>query len=311
MVKNTHVEQNRNVDLHTHTIHSDGALTPEELVREAKKLNLAAVAIADHENTQGIDEAISVGKKLGVEIVPAVEITSYSDPLTEHHILGYFINYKDRDFQKTLSEIRKVREERSKKVVKNLNSLGYEINFGDLKALASGTIVAPHIAWVVINDPVNRGELKKEFGGTPDTGEFIRKYLVPGAAAYEPRKALTPREAVGLIHKVGGLAVLAHPCWTMVKKEAGRLSFDDEKFGEVVKAGLEGVEALAHRETEADTKKCIEHFTKLAKKYKLRISGGSDFHGFGSAGKDLGFEGFYLNIPYSVLEELKGKKYGK
>ena len=84
----------------------------------------------------------------------------------------------------------------------------------------------------------------------------------------------------------------------------------DKEFKELVKAEIDGVEALAHRETLKDTKICVEHFTSLAKKYKLLVTGGSDFHGFGSAGKELGFANFYLKVPYSVLEDLKRKKYG-
>src|SRR3989304_8146355 len=129
--------------------------------------------------------------------------------------------------------------------------------------------------------------------------------MVPGAPAYEPREALTPKEAIELIHKAKGIAVLAHPCLTLAKKEGNRLVFDDKEFRQLVKAGIDAVEALAHRETEKDTKICVEHFTNLAKKYKLLVTGGSDFHGFGSAGKELGFANFYLKVPYSVLEDLK------
>ncbi len=308
MVKNTitKLKDNRNIDLHTHTIHSDGVLTPGELVKKASEIGLSAVAIADHENTVGIEEAGKVGKKLRIEIVPAVEITAHPEPESEHHILGYFIDYKEPKLQKSLAKIRAGREERSKKVVKNLVGLGYQINFGDVKSLASGTIVAPHIAWVVINDAENKEKLKKEFGAIPSTGEFIRRYLTPGGAAYEPRKALTPKEAINLIHKAGGVAIVAHPCWTLVEKVAGRLVFDDKGFDALVKDGIDGVEALAHRENEEDTRECVRHFTEAAKKYNLLITGGSDFHGFGSAGKNLGFEGFYLKVPYKILDELKG-----
>lgn len=297
------------IDLHTHTIHSDGALTPTQLVEKAAEAGIAAIAVSDHENTAGIEEAKEVGKKLAVEVVPAVEITSYPDPLTDHHILGYLIDYKDKKLQKALKEIRDDREIRAKKVISNLNDLGYEVNFGDVKALASGTIVQPHIVWVVINDLENRQRLKKDFGEMPNTGDFIRKYLIPGAPAYESRKALKPKEVIDLIHSSGGIAVFAHPCWTVVAKEEGKLIFDDKKFEEVLRAGLDGVEALAHRENEEDTRKCVEHFTKLAIKYKLILTGGSDFHGFGSAGKQLGFADFYLKVPYNILEELKKKKH--
>lgn len=299
------LSDNPTIDLHTHTTYSDGALTPQQLVEKAAQIGLAAIAIADHENTAGIEEAQAAAKKHELEIVPAVEITTYPDPLTEHHILGYFIDTKDKNLQKALEKIRDSREKRAREVVDKLNSLGYQINFGDIKAATDGTIVAPHIAWSVISDPHNGQKLKKDFGYVPDTGEFIRKYLVPGAPAYVPRKALGPDEAVSIVHGVGGLAVLAHPCWTLVKKENDKLIFDDKKFEEIAAAGIDGVEALSHRETEADTSECVEHFTKLAKKYKLLITGGSDYHGFGSAGKELGFADFYLKVPYRVLEELK------
>lgn len=304
-------EAKKYIDLHTHTIHSDGALSSEELVQRAKEVKLAAIAVADHEDTDGIDEAIRFGEELGVEVVPGVEITAYSDPLTEHHILGYFIDYKNKKFQKKLAVIQGAREKKSERVVKKLNSLGFEINYGDLKALASGTIVSPHIAWSVINNLENKEKLKKEFGELPNTGEFIRKYLVPGALAYVPREAPKPKEAVDMIHSVGGVAVLAHPCWTLVKKEGDELVFNDKEFAKLAKTGIEGVEVLAHRETKEDTQRCVEHFTKLAKKYKLIITGGSDFHAFGSAGKELGFSNFYLKVPYQVLENLRKSKYGK
>lgn len=300
----------RLIDLHTHTIHSDGALTPGDLVKKAKEVDLAAIAVTDHENTDGLESAKRVGKELGVEIIPAVEITSHPNPDTEHHILGYFIDYKDEKFQKEMVKIQKSREERSKKVIKNLNDLGFYINFKDVKASTSGTIVAPHIAFSVISDMENHKKLKKEFDRLPDTGEFIRKYLVPGAPAYEPRKAVTPKEAIDLIHSVGGVAILAHPCWTAAKKEGKKMIFEDKKFEAVQKVGVDGVEALAHRENPEDTQVCVDHFTALAKKYKLVVTGGSDFHGFGSAGKALGFTDFYLKVPYKVLEELK-KKHGK
>jgi len=151
------------VDLHLHSSASDGTFSPQELVQLAFQLNFKAIAITDHDSVEGVAPALKAQEKYeDLEVVPAVEITSYPKPETEHHILGYFVDYKDKNFQKALSAIRSAREERSKKVVKNLNKLGFLINFGDVKALASGTIVAPHIAWVVINDSENREKLKKE-----------------------------------------------------------------------------------------------------------------------------------------------------
>ncbi len=310
MVDSKNQKQKKLVDLHTHTIHSDGAFTPTELVEKAAELQLAAIAISDHENIDGIDEAIKTGEKYGVEIIPAVEIGSYPDALTEHHILGYFIDYKNKKLVETFKELQNSRENRAKRVIQNLNDLGYLITFGDVKKMAMGTIVQPHIALIVINDQENKTILIKEFGHIPDTGEFIRKYLIPGAPAYESRSALTPQEAVDLIHEAGGIVVFAHPCWTTATKEQGKIIFDDKKFESVLKVGIEGVEVLAHRGSEEDTRISVKHFDGLAKKHNLLVTGGSDFHGLGSAGKQLGYADFYLEVPYYILDKLKEKKYG-
>src|SRR4030043_1073259 len=215
------------IDLHAHTYYSDGSLSPEDLVKKAKEIGLAAVGIADHDNIDGLAEGLADGKKYNIEVLPSVEITSYPDSEIEFHILGYFINWQDKNFQKALKESQKEREKRAKKVIKNLNNFGYLINFGDLRSLSRGTIVQPHIAWLVINDLENRKKLISDFGKIPSTGEFIVKYLVPGAPAYEPRSVIKPKEAIDLIHNVGGLAIIGHPCWSLVKKESDGLIFDD------------------------------------------------------------------------------------
>lgn len=296
------------IDLHAHTYYSDGALSPSDLVQKAVSIGLAAIGIADHDSVDGLEEGLSAGKKLGIEVVPAVEITSYPDPETEFHILGYFINWKNEAFQKSLREFQAAREERAKKVVKNLNNLGYQINFGDLRVLARGTIVQPHIAWLVINDWFNKKKLLASFDHLPSTGEFIVKYLVPGAPAYEPRETILPVEAINLIHRIGGLAILAHPSWSLAKKEDTKIIFDDQALNDLIGQGLDGLEVYSHRDNEEDTKICVEHFAAVAKEKNLAASGGSDYHGFGNAGKELGFKDFYLKVPYRILEELKMKK---
>jgi len=295
------------IDLHTHTYHSDGVLSPTQLVEKAKEAGLSAIAITDHDSINGIEEGLVVGKKLGVEVIPGVEITSFPDEKHEFHFLGYFINWQDRPLQKALEKSQKAREERAKKVVKNLNRLGYEINFGNLRALTRGTIVMPHIAWVVINDKNNRQKLIKEFGSMPSTGDIIEKYLVPGAPAYEARKTFGQKEAVDLIQSSGGVVVLAHPCWSLTEKQGTVLIHDDRKLNQVTKLGIDGLEALAHRDNKEDTEKCVKHYEKFAEENNLLITGGSDYHGFGSAGKDLGYVDFYLKVPYEILEKLKAR----
>lgn len=294
-----------NIDLHTHTIYSDGGLTPNQLVVKAKEAKLKAIALTDHDNIAATEVAMLKGKELGVEVIPAIEITAYIDETADFHILGYFIDIRNRTLRKKLEFFQKEREEKNRKIVKNLNGLGYKIEFNEVKKIAKGTIAAPHVAFVVINKKENEARLEEEFGKIPDTGEFIREYLIMGAKAYEPRSAATPAEAIDLIHEAGGLAVLAHPCWNLAEKDGKKIIFNDKVIEDLAKIGLDGLEVYAHRENEADTKKCIEHFEKVAAKYKLAVSGGSDFHNFGSAGKDLGFADFYLKVPYKILADLK------
>lgn len=298
------------VDLHTHTYYSDGALSPTQLVKKAKEVGLAAIAIADHDNVGGLDEGLEAGKKLGLEIIQAIEITSYPDPRTEFHFLGLFIDHKNKKLVKALDGFQLGREKRAKKVIANLNDLGYHIEFGDLRGIARGTIAHPHIAWLVINDMENKEKLRKDFGGRPTTGEFIRKYLVPGAPAYEALPTVKPKEAIDFIHVAGGLAIISHPCWNLAKKEDGKITFDDHYLDVLIKKGIDGLEVYAHRENEEDTRLCVQHYEKIAPAKDLAVSGGSDYHGFGSAGKNLGFTDFYLKVPYSILEALKKRRNG-
>ncbi len=295
------------IDLHTHTIYSDGGLTPNGLIVKAKELGLIAVAIADHDNVAATEVALIKGAELGIEVVPSIELTAYVDEDMDFHILGYFINRRDRALRERLEFYQKEREEKSKKVVQNLNKFGFKIDFQEVKKLAKGTIAQPHLAYIVVNKADNSEKLIKEFGEVPSTGEFIREYLATGAKAYEPRTAASPDEAIELIHQAGGVAVLAHPCWNLTKKVGDKLVFDDGWIEKLVKMGLDGIEVYAHRENKEDTQKCIEHFEKIADKLKLVKTGGSDFHGFGSAGKELGFGDFYLKIPASVLEDLRAR----
>src|SRR3989344_75922 len=301
------VTNSRTIDLHTHTVFSDGALSPGELVQKAKEVGLAAIAITDHDNIDGLEKGIAVAKKFGVELIPGVEITSYPDTTQEFHFLGFFVDWKNKSFQKTLKSFQEERRKRAEKVINNLNSFGYQIDFVDLRFLARGTIVQPHIAWLVINDTQNRDKLIRDFGKIPTTGDFIVKYLIPGAPAYEPRETIAPKEAIELIHAVRGIAILAHPCWSLAKKQESEIIFNEDYLSNLIKFGLDGLEVYAHRETEADTKLCVKHFEKTCQKENLLITGGSDYHGFGSAGKALGFTDFYLKVSYEVLDDLKSK----
>jgi hypothetical protein len=264
-----------------------------------------AIAITDHDSVTAIPEGLAAGQRLGVEVVPGIELTAHEGSDSEFHILGYFIDYQN---QTLLEKIKYYQEERQKSAylsVESLQKLGFNVDWKTVQNVSSGVVIKPHIAYVVIQKEDNQPRLFDIFGKKPTTGEFIQKFLVPGAPAYHERNAASPKEAIDLIHAAGGLAVMAHPCWDAVKEVAGQFYFDDDKIMRLKTLGLDGLEVLAHRDEEGITKLCIDHFLKVAISLKLKITGGSDFHGFGSGGKDLGFSDFYLKVPYQILEDLK------
>lgn len=265
-------------DLHIHTTVSDGMLFPEEVVIQASKAGLKAIAITDHDTTDGIIDALKMGNKLNLEVIPGVEInTEYNN--REIHILGYFMNYNLNWFQELLKKLRSEREQRAKKILDLLAKIGKPIDRTKLMetAKASSSIGRPHIAKCLV-----------EAGYVSTTREAFETLIGRGKPAYVPRFKLTPQEAIKYIKQAGGVAVLAHP---------GE-SIDLKCFAYLIQNGLLGLEAVHHEHSvELESK-----LKSLANKYNLAITGGSDFHGGGRAGgPKIGSK----TVPYSYVEKIK------
>lgn len=268
------------VDLHLHTTISDGALTPEEVIEYAHKGGLAAVGITDHDVTDGIEIAVQAASKYGLEIVPGVELSSeYGSK--EVHILGYYMDCEDEEFQKKLTLFREARHERAKEMVKRLKSLGMEIDFERVEEIAGkGSIGKPHIAQALV-----------EKGYASNIPEGAWRYLGSGGPVSVPKYKLKPSEAIDIILKAGGIPVLAHPAGTKV----------DELIPQLVKNGLMGLEAY-----DAINPPSIAHYyISLAKKYGLLFTGGSDCHGKVKGEMRLG----RVKAPYEIVERLKEAKF--
>ncbi len=264
-------------DLHVHTNASDGTWSPAEAVRTAARLGLRAIAITDHDTLDGIPEALRTGERVGVEVVPGVEInTDYAG--TEVHVLGYFVDFQEESpLLKLLYRIRKARDERARNMVEKLRQLGVGISFERVKELADGAVVGrPHVARALI-----------ELGIVRDLREAFAKFIGPGAPAYVPRYKLTPQQAIAEIMNNGGVAVLAHP----------GLIGKDELIAEAVEAGLTGLEVLYPEHTP----ECRRRYTELACTYNLVVTGGSDCHGPGSDTPPLGA----CVVDVEALAELK------
>ncbi len=241
-------------DLHVHTTASDGTLTPEQTVREAARVGLEAVGIADHDTIAGIESALMTGEEVGIIAVPAVEInTDFGS--TEIHVLGYYVDPASESLTENLALLRNGRLERGRKIVEKLNEIGLKISMDRVEEIAGGGAVGrPHIARALV-----------EAGYVRSMNSAFGKYLTRGTPTYVPRYKLTPFQAMDIIREAGGVPVLAHP----------GTNKHDEMIPQMVEAGLLGIEVFHtdHSSTQA------KHYLKIAEKYDLIPTGGSDSHG--------------------------------
>lgn len=275
------------IDLHTHSIKSDGSMTPAEVVREAKRAGLAAIALSDHDTVEGVKEAIEEGKRIGVEVVPAIEFSVQSD--TETHILAYYLDIDNPKLTKILEECKEVREQRNAECCRKLNELGFDVTMEEARAIApNGIIGRAHFARLLMDK-----------GYTSSVKEGFKLYLENGKYAYSGIQRLEAEEAVKLIKECGGLAFVAH--LHLIKLDDDTLRSFLIRLKEV---GLDGVEGYY---TEY-TPEMQEKYQNMAKELGLMISGGTDFHAQMKPHISIGTGLGNMKIPYSILENLKNAK---
>ena len=275
----------KTIDLHTHSLCSDGAQTPADVVRTAKEAGLAAIALSDHDCITGVQEAIDTGNALGVEVIPAVELSAQSD--TELHILGYFVDIHNKKLQDTMAYALQVRDERQEETCRKLNEQGFHITMEEARAEAHGNPVLcrAHFAQIMVRK-----------GYAESVKDAFSKYLSVGCYAYSNRQALTGSEAVSLIHEAGGIAVAAH--LHLIKKPDDELR---EYLKSLIPYGLDGIEGY-YTDYTPDMER---RYRAMAKELGLVISGGTDYHGANKPHIAIGKGKGNLEIPYSVLEGLR------
>ena len=272
------------IDLHLHSLASDGRLTPAELVRLAHQHGVGRLALTDHDTTEGLPEAISEGRKLGVEVIPGIELGTDSES-GDLHMLGLFLRYDDGEFQQTLRRFRDGRVKRARETVGILNGLGLAITYERVREIAGEASVGrPHVAQALL-----------EAGYVQSMPEAFDRYLGDDQPANLPREKFNPVQAIELIHSVGGLAVVAHPC---EGKGATHL------VPELARAGLDGLECY-YQGYDATR---VEGLVSLARQHGLVPTGGSDYHGFPLSGHTevVNFPGS-VEIPPGVVEELESR----
>jgi predicted metal-dependent phosphoesterase TrpH len=242
------------IDLHTHTTASDGLLDAPALVGAAAARGVGLLAVSDHDSTASVDEAIAAGRRAGVEVWPAVEL-SCDVEAGEVHMLGYLLDHHLDWFEALLVRLRDGRVARAERMVEKLAAIGVPIDYARVETLAAGGAIGrPHVARVLV-----------EAGWVKEPAEAFDRFIGRGGPAYVERVKVTPAEAVAIIRAAGGLAVFAHPGWAR----------RDEWVAELVPAGLDGIEVYYPDHGH----EMIMHYLALARQYGLLVTGGTDFHG--------------------------------
>ncbi len=257
-------------DLQSHSLYSDGALAPAEVVALAAASGIELLALTDHDTVDGVEEALRAGAEHGVVVVPAVELSAVHAEHEDLHVLGYGVELADEEWLARLRDARTDREARAKRMAARLEELGFAVDDAPLAARrrAGRPIGRPHLAAAVTEHPNNARRLAEE--GAEDVSSFIPAYLVPGAPAYLPRTRPAVTEAIGWIHAAGGVAVWAHPFWDLAAPEDVLATLDA-----FVADGLDGVEAFYATHTAAQTVLLADRAEELG----LLSTGSSDFHG--------------------------------
>lgn len=241
------------VDLHIHTNYSDGHFTPKQIVDLAKQRDLEIISITDHDNLAAIKEAQESGKKVGIEIIPGLEISSDVRD-KEIHILAYLFDIDNQELERYLKFFREERIKRAIRIVNKLNELGLPLSIDDVFSLSKNSAVGrPHIAQAL----VARGLVTSYF-------EAFYKYIGNGGPAYEKKVHLSPQSAFKIISDAGGLSFIAHP---------GNMS--EALIKELIDDGVDGIEVVHP----SNSPQLVKYYKGIVNEYFLLESGGSDFHG--------------------------------
>lgn len=278
----------KTIDLHTHSLCSDGADAPAEVVRRAKEAGLSAMALSDHDCVDGVEEAMAEGEKLGIEVIPAIELSANYD--TELHVLGYYIDIRNARLKEALDYSIRVRDERQAETCKKLREQGFDITMDEARAEAGGNAILcrAHFAQIMVRK-----------GYAESVKDAFKRYLSVGCYAYSNRQALSPAEAVSVIREAGGVPVVAHLHLIKQSDEQVRALLTS-----LIPHGLGGVEGY-YTDYTPDME---ERYRGMAAQLGLTLSGGTDYHGKNkphiSIGRGLG----ELQIPYELLDPLKARR---
>ncbi|MGH7605457.1 MAG: PHP domain-containing protein [Gemmatimonadaceae bacterium] len=261
------------VDLHTHSTASDGTLPPEQVIEAAERCKLGALALTDHDTIDGVRRAREVGDRVGIRVIPGVELSAF-DGEHEVHLLALHLSQLEA-LERRLLELRASRHARAGRIVEKLNTLGIPLTLDEvLKESNGGAVGRPHVARALIAR-----------GAVVDFRDAFMRYLGANGTAFVPKDKLMVEDAIAIAHEAGALAIWAHP------GDGGRR----DRLEPFVTAGLDGVE-IRHPSHSAEDMKRLQ---ALADFFGLVPSGGSDWHGASDGPRRLGM----MNVPRDWLEK--------
>jgi 3',5'-nucleoside bisphosphate phosphatase len=257
-------------DLHTHTTASDGTLTPTELADAAHQCGLSLLAVTDHDTTAGVAEAQACALAHNLQFLPGVELSAEGAP-GKCHLLGLGLDPTYPPLIETLARLSENRRQRNTKIITRLNALGMEITLEEVTQHAppGANIGRPHFAATLLAR-----------GLVADTREAFTRYLADDAAAFVEKETLSPAECAALVHAAGGLCFLAHP--GLLRLAAHETQ--ESRIRALKEVGIDGIEAYYSSHSPAEEGR----FLRLAEKYSLLVTGGSDFHGANKPDVPLG-----------------------
>ncbi|HMG35977.1 MAG TPA: PHP domain-containing protein [Blastocatellia bacterium] len=278
--------QNDLIDLHTHSTCSDGSDAPGQLIRLAAQAGARAIALTDHDTIDGLAEARQAAAREGIEFINGIEVSAEYSPGTMH-ILGYYIDPQSETLAAQLEMLLNARDRRNPEIASRLQSLGVEIDYSEVEEIAGGEVVGrPHFARLLLQK-----------GYVESIQNAFDRYLAKGAAAYVEKARLVPQDAIDLIHKAGGAAVLAHPYQLKCKSQEEA----DAVFDQLAALGLDGVEAVYSRHSPQDR----ERYASMATSRGMIVTGGSDYHGTYKPDIRLVTGKGDLSVSYSLLDGIK------
>ena len=250
-------------DLHVHTTFSDSTQTPEEVIERCVVKGVATVAITDHDSVQGVPRATAAGQEVGVRVVPGVEMTAY-DKSTEIHVVGLFIDPRNRELTRVIDDSREVRHTRVHQIVDRLRRVNVNLSADDVFEIADGGSPGRmHVAQALVRN-----------GYTASVADAFKRYIGNRGPAYVPKQKLTPAEAAAAIHQGGGVAIVGHP----------GIGVPDAMIRRMIDEGMDGIEVYHPLHSDRH----VDHYLRLAWECGARVSGGSDSHGNAKEGTQVG-----------------------